>query len=266
MPSRRSGTAVPSELPYGAGSRPLLRRAVTRFCNPKAVRITKSFISKSVLLFLASGAWCSFSCNRNSDRIRIEHKVHSAKQDSSIYSSGEMAGRVVLATGSEGAPVPGASVVVIDTASGKQVLELLQKEPDAPCLKRLSDMQGALMKVAEASANAGQAPPTTTADADGYFMLPQVRPGVYMVVAYGSSGDVRAIWEQPAMVDPYQAVVVKLAEPLMSCSAEEEKKAEKPPPLPPPNMQPIPATVPPVPKPEPTPAVPPPSTAPRPPS
>ena len=192
--------------------------------------------------------------------------MHSAKQDSSIYSSGEMAGRVVLVTGSEGAPVPGASVVVIDTESGKHVLELLQKEPDATCLKRLSDMEGALMSVAEGSANAGRTPPTTTADADGYFMLPQVRPGLYMVVAYGRSGDVRAIWEQPAMVDPYQAVVVKLVEPLISCSSEEENETKKPPPLPPPNMQPIPATVPPVPKPEPTPAVPPPSATPTPPS
>ncbi|HEV2425077.1 MAG TPA: hypothetical protein VGZ29_09650 [Terriglobia bacterium] len=227
--------------------------------------ITKSSISKLLLPILASTAFLTLSCDRNSDRIRVEHKVHSAKQDTSIYSSGEMAGRVVLAAGKEGAPVPGASVVVIDTASGKQVLELLQKEPDAPCLKRLSDMQGALMKVAEASANAGRTPPTATADADGYFMLPQVRPGIYMVVAYGRAGDVRAIWEQPAMVDPYQAVVVKLVEPLISCAAEEEK-AKQPPPLPIPGMQPIPATVPPVPPPQPTPAVPPPSTNPTPPS
>lgn len=228
------------------------------------MRIPKSSISR-LLLLLLSAAFLTLSCNRNTDRIRIEHKVHSAKQDASIYTSGEMAGRVVLAAGSEGAPVPGASIVVIDTASGKQVLERLQKEPEAPCLKRLSDMQGALMSLAEASANAGRTPPTTTADADGYFMLPEVRPGVYMVIAYGSTGDVRAIWEQPAMVDPYQAVVVKLAEPLISCSAEEEN-AKQPPPLPPPNIQPIPATVPPVPKPQPTPAVPPPSATPTPPS
>lgn len=231
------------------------------------MRITKLLIPKLVPPFLACAALFTFSsCDRNTDRIRIEHKVHSARQDASIYNSGEMAGRVVLATGTQSAPVPDASVVVIDTASGKLVLEQLQKEPDAPCLKRLSDMQGALMSVAETSANAGRTPPTATADADGYFMLPQVRPGVYMVVAYGRSGDVRAIWEQPAEVDPYQAVVVKLVEPLISCVAGEENKSKQPSPLPPPDMQPIPATVPPVPQPQPTPPVPPPSTTPTPPS
>lgn len=206
------------------------------------------------------------ACNSNPDRVRIEHKVHSAKQDSSVYNSGEIAGRVIFATGKEGVPAPGASILVIDTAAGKQVLEQLQKEPDATCLKRLSDMQGALMNVAKASAEAGKAPPTATADADGYFMLPQVRPGTYMVVAYGRAGDVQAIWEQPAMVDPYQAVVVKLVEPLISCAAEEENKPKQPPPLPPPNLQPIKPTVPAPPKPQPTPAVPPPSTTPTPPS
>lgn len=206
------------------------------------------------------------SCNRNTDRVRIEHKVHSAKQDSSVYNSGEMAGRVIFATGKEGAPAPGASVVVIETAAGKRVLEQLQKEPDAACLKRLADMQGALMSAAKASADAGRTPPTATADADGYFMLPQVRPGTYMVVAYGRAGDVQAIWEQPAMVDPYQAVVVKLVEPLISCAAGEENKPKQPPPLPPPNMQPIQPTVPAPPKPQPAPAVPPPSNSPAPPS
>ncbi len=195
----------------------------------------------------------------------MEHKLHGENKNS-VYNSGEMAGRVIFATGSEGAPAPGASIVVIDTAAGKQVLEHLQKDPDATCSKRLANMQGALMDAAKASADAGHTPPTATADADGYFMLPQVRPGTYMVIAYGRAGDVQAIWEQPAMVDPYQAVVVKLVEPLISCSAEEETKPQQPPPLPPPNLQPIPPTVPPKPKTEPTPAVPPPSTTPTPPS
>jgi hypothetical protein len=205
------------------------------------------------------------ACNGNTGRIRVEHKLHGENKDS-IYNSGEMAGRVIFATGGDGAPAPGASIVVIDTAAGKHVLEQLQKEPDAACLKRLADMQGALMDAAKASADSGRTPPTATADADGYFMLPEVRPGTYMVVAYGRAGDVQAIWEQPAMVDPYQAVVVKLVEPLISCAAEEEEKAKRPPPLPPPNLQPIPAIVPPVPKPQPAPAVPPPSATPTPPS
>ncbi len=205
------------------------------------------------------------SCNHNTDRVRMAHPLHSEKKGT-VYDSGEMAGRVIFATGTEGAPATGASVVVIDTAAGKQVLEQLQKEPDATCLKRLADMQGALMNVAKASADAGHTPPTATADADGYFMLPQVRPGTYMVIAYGRAGDVQAIWEQPAMVDPYQAVVVKLVEPLISCAAEEEEKSKRPPPLPPPNTPPIQPTVPPVPKPQPTPAVPAPSTTPTPPS
>jgi len=205
------------------------------------------------------------SCNRDTDRVRVAHPLHSEKKNT-VYDSGELAGRVIFAAGTEGAPAPGASIVVIDTTAGKQVLEQLRKDPDAPCAKRLANMQGALMDAARASADAGRTPPTATADADGYFVLPQVRPGTYMVVAYGRAGDVQAIWEQPAMVDPYQAVVVKLVEPLISCAAEEEQKAKTPPPLPPPNMQPIPATVPPKPKTEPTPPVPPPSTSPTPPS
>jgi hypothetical protein len=228
------------------------------------VSLEKSAIS-TVFLPLLTIAVLFAACDRNTDRIRVAHPLHSEKKNT-VYDSGEMAGRVIFATGKDGSPAPGASIVVIDTTAGKQVLDQLQKDPDASCSKRLANMQGALMDAARASAEAGRTPPTATADADGYFMLPQVRPGTYMVVAYGRAGDVQAIWEQPAMVDPYQAVVVKLVEPLISCAAGEEQQTKTPPPLPPPNIKPIPATVPPKPKTEPTLPVPPPSTTPTPPS
>jgi hypothetical protein len=230
--------------------------------RPRPLRALGSEFSTGLALLAALVTpWVS-ACNRNGDRVRVEHKLHSAKQDTSIYSSGEMAGRVIFATGPEGVPAPGASVVVIDTAAGKQVLEELQKEPDATCLKRLDDMQSTLLAAAKASADSCHTPPTATADADGYFVLPQVRPGTYMVIAYERAGHVQAIWEQPAMVDAYQAVAVKLVDPLISCEAEEKPNPEQPPPLPPPNVQPILPTAPP--KPQPAPAVPPATTTPSP--
>jgi hypothetical protein len=56
-------------------------------------------------------------------------------------------------------------------------------------------------------------------------MLPRVKPGAYLVIAYGRAGDTQAIWEQPAMVEQFQAVMVKMVEPLISCSTSDENKA-----------------------------------------
>jgi hypothetical protein len=208
----------------------------TRELNVVGRRPQRLPIQAPVALVLAMAALLALSCDRNTDSVRIEHKVHSAKKET-IYNSGEMAGRVIFNTGPEGVAAPGASVIVLEATGSREVLEQLQKEPDATCMKRLADMQTALLSAAKASADAGHTPPTATADADGYFILPQVRPGTYMVVAYGRAGDVQAMWEQPAVVEPYQAVMVKLVDPLISCAAEEQKPSQ-PPPLPPP--QPIP--------------------------
>jgi hypothetical protein len=59
------------------------------------------------------------------------------------------------------------------------------------------------------------------------------------VIAYGRAGDTQAIWEQPAMVEQFQAVMVKMVEPLLSCSVSDENKAQSHPhPLPAPTAQP----------------------------
>jgi hypothetical protein len=170
---------------------------------------------------LAAALVAAPSCDRNPDVVRVEHKSPGSKN--TIFDDGEVAGRVVFAVGGQAVAAPSANIIVMDTDSGKQVLEHLKEKADAPCLKRLSDMETFLIETAKANAQAGRTPPTATADADGYFMLPQVRPGAYLVVAYGRAGDIQAIWEQPAMVERGQAVMVKMVEPLISCSAADQK-------------------------------------------
>lgn len=44
-------------------------------------------------------------------------------------------------------------------------------------------------------------------------MLLQARPGAYLVVAYGRADAIQAIWEQSALVERGQAVMVKMVEP-----------------------------------------------------
>lgn len=236
----------------------MMEKTQCRFLNVSAEWCrARGVILAAAVVMAALGC---LSCQRDTGRIRVEHKLHSEKKGT-VYDSGEMAGRVIFAVGAEGVPAGGASVLVVDTAAGKQVLEQLQKEPEAACVKRLGDMETLLLNAAKASAQAGQTPPTATADPDGYFVLPQVRPGAYLVIAYGRAGDVQAIWEQPALVERYRAVMVKMVDPLISCAAVEEKPSQ-PPPLPPPNLKPIQPSAPP--KPSPQPAVPPPGQPPVP--
>jgi hypothetical protein len=173
------------------------------------------------VILLAALAGC-LSCNDRTDRVRVEHK--SAGKTPQVFNDGELAGRVVFAASGQGIPASGANILVVDTDAGKQVLEHLQKETDPSCMKRLTEMETFLLESAQASARAGQRFPTSTADEEGYFMLPRVKPGAYLVIAYGRAGDTQAIWEQPAMVEQFQAVMVKMVEPLLSCSASDENK------------------------------------------
>lgn len=169
---------------------------------------------------------CGLACNDRTDRIRVEHKSSGKTPD--VFNDGELAGRVVFASGGQGVPASGANILAVDTEAGKQVLEHLQKETDPSCMKRLTEMETFLLESAQTSARAGQKLPTGTADADGYFLLPRVKPGAYLVIAYGRAGDTQAIWEQPAMVAQFQAVMVKMVEPLLSCSPGEENKTRRP--------------------------------------
>jgi hypothetical protein len=172
------------------------------------------------------------SCSDRSDAVRVEHK--SSNKKATVYDDGEMAGRVIFAAGAAGIPASGANILAIDTESGKQMLEYLQKASEPSCLKRLTAMETFLLESARASAQAGHAPATVSADADGYFLLPQVKPGAYLVVAYGKAGDIQAIWEQPAMVERFQAVMVKMVDPLIACSANDQNlKPSRLPALPP---------------------------------
>jgi hypothetical protein len=181
------------------------------------------------ILLLAAGCWLLLlgsACQDRSDRIRV---AHDSPSKSSAIDNGELAGRVVFAVDGQGVSAGGASIIVVDTATGKQVLEHLQHEKSIGCLKQLTELETFVLDLAQADAGAGHAPLTATADADGYFILPQVKPGAYLVLAYGRANNLQAIWEQPAIVERYQAVMVKLVEPLLSCSATEAG----PPPLPP---------------------------------
>lgn len=164
--------------------------------------------------------------------MRVEHK--SSNKKATAYDDGEVAGRVIFASGAAGIPASGANILVIDTDSGKQMLEYLQKVSEPSCLKRLTAMETFLLESARTSAQAGHAPPSVSADADGYFLLSQVKPGAYLVVAYGRAGDIQAIWEQPAMVQRFQAVMVKMVDPLLACAANDrDLKPSGLPPLPP---------------------------------
>jgi hypothetical protein len=172
------------------------------------------------------------SCSDRSDVVRVEHK--SSNKKATVYDDGELAGRVIFALGAAGIPASGANILVIDTDSGKQMLEYLQKASEPSCLKRLTAMETFLLESARTSAQAGHAPPSVSADADGYFLLPQVRPGAYLVVAYGRAGETQAIWEQPAMVQRFQAVMVKMVDPLLACSAgDQDLRPSGLPPFPP---------------------------------
>jgi hypothetical protein len=176
------------------------------------------------------------SCSDRSDAVRVEHKSSSKK--ATVYDDGEVAGRVIFAASAAGIPASGANILAIDTESGKRMLEYFQKGSEPSCMKRLTAMETFLLESARTSAQAGQAPPTVSADADGYFLLPQVKPGAYLVVAYGRAGDIQAIWEQPAMVERFQAVMVKMVDPLIACSAsDQDLKQSRLPPLPPPSRQ-----------------------------
>ena len=172
-----------------------------------------------LIALMVAGA-CCVSCNDRPDHVRVEHK--SASKTPEVFNDGELAGRVVFAAGGQGVPASGANILVVDTEEGKQLLEHLQHETDPSCVKRLTEMETFLLESAQSSARAGQKLPTGTADTDGYFLLPRVKPGAYLVVAYGRAGDTQAIWEQPAMVEQFQAVMVKMVEPLISCPANEE--------------------------------------------
>ena len=168
---------------------------------------------------LVSG-FCLAACHHNPDVVR---KEHGSSKKPTIYDDGALAGRVVFAAGGLEVPASGANIIIVDTASGKQVLEHLQKEVDKPCMGSLTDMENFLLDAAKTSAQAGRTPPTGTADTDGYFLVPRVKPGAYLVVAYGRAGDTQAIWEQPTIIQRYQAVTVKMLNPLISCSASEQK-------------------------------------------
>jgi hypothetical protein len=176
------------------------------------------------------------SCQDRPDEVRVEHK--SSNKKATVYDDGELAGRVIFAAGAAGIPASGANILVIDTESGKQMLEYLQKASEPSCTKRLVGLETFLLESARSSAQSGRTPPTVSADADGYFMLPQVKPGAYLVVAYGRAGDIQAIWEQPAIVERFQAVVVKMVDPLLACSArDQDVKPSRLPTLPPPSAE-----------------------------
>jgi hypothetical protein len=160
------------------------------------------------------------SCSDRSDAVRVEHK--SSNKKATVYDDGEVAGRVIFAAGAAGIPASGANILAIDTESGKQMLEYLQKASDPSCIKRLTGLETFLLESARSGAQAGHAPPGVSADTDGYFLLPQLKPGAYLVVAYGRAGDIQAIWEQPAMVERFQAVMVKMVDPLLACSANDQ--------------------------------------------
>lgn len=183
---------------------------------------------KPLVLALLLAAW-GMACQDRTDRIRVEHK--SPGKTPAVYEDGEVAGRVLFTAGATQVPAAGANILAVDTESSKLVLEHLQKQTDPSCLKRLTEMEAFLLESVQAGVRAGQQFPTATADADGYFLLPQVKPGAYLVIAYGRAGEIQAIWEQPAMVERYQAVVVKMVEPLISCGPGDE--SPKPPKLPP---------------------------------
>jgi len=57
------------------------------------------------------------------------------------------------------------------------MLEYLQKASEPSRLKRLTAVETSLLESVRTSSQAGCAPPTVSADADGYFLLPQVKPG-----------------------------------------------------------------------------------------
>jgi hypothetical protein len=172
------------------------------------------------------------ACKVDSNAVRVEHKSSSKK--ATAYDDGELAGRVIFAAGAAGIPASGANILAIDTDSGKQMLEYLQKAWDPSCIKRLTGLETFLLESARSSAQAGHAPPMVSADADGYFLLPQVKSGAYLVVAYGRAGDIQAVWEQPALVERFQAVMVKMVNPLLACSAsDQDLKPLRLPPRPP---------------------------------
>ena len=215
--------------------------AVSAHLNRRAGRSPRRRpMGSCVLAALALAGFCA-ACNDNSRRVRARRDA-SAK-DAGV-DNGELAGRVVFAVKGEGVAASGANVILVDTASGRQVLEFLQQDTDPACSKRLAALETFLLNVAQASAQAGHPPPTATADADGYFLLPQLKPGAYLVVAYGRANEIQAIWEQPALVESYRAVMVKLVQPLLACSGNETVPPGMPPVVPP-ATAPVPAQPPP---------------------
>ncbi|HUI42945.1 MAG TPA: hypothetical protein VL523_13350 [Terriglobia bacterium] len=178
----------------------------------------------------ALALWCCLACQDRTGRVRVEHNSGGKKAGAN---NAELAGRVVFAVNGQGIPASGANIILVDTASGKLLLEHLQKETDPACLKRLTGMETFVLNLARADAQAGHPPPTATADADGYFLLPQIKPGAYLVVAYGRANALQAIWEQPAMVENYQAVMLKMVEPLLSCTEDRAAPLQPPPVVPP---------------------------------
>lgn len=209
-------------------------RSRLTFRNQPIVSLRAAKAIRALILALAFALLTS--CNGDSNAVRVEHK--SSNKKATVYDNGEVAGRVIFAAGAAGIPASGANILAIDTDSGKQMLEYLQKASDPSCLKRLTGLETFLLESARSSAQAGHAPPTVSADADGYFLLPQVKPGAYLVVAYGRAGDIQAIWEQPAMVERFQAVMVKMVDPLMACSASDrDLKPSRLPPLPAPSPE-----------------------------
>jgi hypothetical protein len=184
--------------------------------------------SLSLLLAFA----CCIACNSDhTDRVRVEHKAGKTPE---VFNDGELAGRVVFAVSGEGVPAAGANIMLVNTDAGKQLLEHLREETDPSCLKRLTGMETFVLESAQSTARAGEKLPTAAADGDGYFLLPRVKPGAYLVIAYGRAGDTQAIWEQPVMVEQFQAVTVKMVEPLLSCSGTgEDQTPSRPPHLPP---------------------------------
>jgi hypothetical protein len=200
----------------------VLTLSENRPTQAEVATVGSSLATRSLqVLVLAAALLAAISCQRNPDIVRVEHKSPSTRD--TVFDDGEVAGRVVFAVSGQGIPAASANIIVMDTDSGKQVLERLKQQPDAPCLKRLADMETFLLETAKGNAQAGRTPPTATADADGYFMLPQVKPGAYLVVAYGRADDIQAIWEQPALVERGQAVMVKMVQALISCSPGDEK-------------------------------------------
>jgi hypothetical protein len=198
--------------------------------------VCERVLSMSLALAFA----CCLSCNSDhSDRVRVEHK--SAGKTPEVFNDGELAGRVVFAVSGQGVPASGANIMLVNTDAGKLLLEHLRQETDPSCIKRLTGMETFVLESAQATARAGEKLPTATADDDGYFLLPRVKPGAYLAIAYGRAGDTQAIWEQPVMVEQFQAVTVKMVEPLLACSGTGDSEApSRPPPLPPPTAAPAP--------------------------